>query len=85
MERIGLTMGVLSVCVNLGFAAGPPVFGLLADLTGSFTVGLIVFGCVAGVASLTLLPVKPRYWTSPAARREGPAAAPAPVRPATAQ
>ena len=76
MERIGLTMGIMSVCVNLGFAAGPPVFGWLADVNGgSFTVGMIVYGCVAAVATLTLLPVKPRYWVSPAERERSPATA----------
>jgi MFS family permease len=69
MERIGLTMGIMSVCVNLGFAAGPPVFGWLADINGgSFTTGMFIYGCVALVATLTLLPVKPRYWISPAER-----------------
>lgn len=69
MERIGMTMGIMSVCVNLGFAAGPPVFGWFADTYGSFTVGMIVYGCVATVATLTLLPIKPRYWVSPAERK----------------
>lgn len=69
MERIGLTMGIMSVCVNLGFAAGPPVFGWLADINGgSFMVGMITYGFVALVATLTLLPIKPRYWVSPADR-----------------
>lgn len=70
MERIGLTMGILSVCVNLGFAAGPPIFGWFADTYGNFTAGMIVYGCVATLATLTLLPVKPRHWTSPAERRK---------------
>lgn len=69
MERIGMTMGVMAVCVNLGFAAGPPLLGWFADTYGNFTIGMIVYGCLAGVASLTLLPLKPRYWTSPAARK----------------
>jgi MFS family permease len=66
MERIGLTIGIMSVCVNLGFAAGPPIFGWLADINGgSFMPGMIIYGCIAGVATLTLMPVKPRHWTSP--------------------
>lgn len=69
MERIGLTMGIMAVCVNLGFAVGPPLFGLLADLTGSFSAGMAVYGVVASVATLTLLPIKPRFWTSPAERK----------------
>ena len=69
MERIGLTMGIMSVCVNLGFAAGPPIFGWFADVYGNFTTAMIVYGSVATLATLTLLPVKPRYWISPAKRR----------------
>lgn len=68
MERIGLTMGVMAVCVNLGFAVGPPVFGLLADIYGSFSVGMAVYGVIASVATLTLLPIKPRYWVAPSRR-----------------
>jgi MFS family permease len=68
MERIGMTMGLMAVCVNLGFAAGPPVLGWFADTYGNFTMGMIVYGCLAAVATVLLLPVRPRYWTSPAER-----------------
>jgi MFS transporter, OFA family, oxalate/formate antiporter len=84
MERIGLTMGIMSVCVNLGFAAGPPLLGWLADLNGgSYAVGMFVYGSIAAVATLTLLPVKPRYWVSPAERERDKHRSPAP-RPAVA-
>ena len=69
MERIGMTMGVLSLCVNLGYAAGPPLFGWFADTYGNFTYGMIVFGVVAMIGTALLIPIKPRYWTSP--RRGG--------------
>ena len=68
MERIGMTMGVLSVCVNLGYAVGPPVFGWFADTYGSFSFGMVVFGIVAAIGTLLLIPIKPRYWTSPGRR-----------------
>ena len=69
LERIGLTMGIMSVCVNLGFATGPPILGWLADVNGgSFTAGMLIYGCVAAVATLTLLPVVPRHWVPPAER-----------------
>jgi OFA family oxalate/formate antiporter-like MFS transporter len=69
MERIGLTIGIMSVAVNLGFAAGPPVLGWLADINGgSFVNGVIIYGVVAAVATLTLLPVRPRHWVPPAER-----------------
>jgi MFS family permease len=55
--------------VNLGYAAGPPVLGWLADVNGgSFVNGMIIFGAIAAVATLTLLPVSPRYWVPPAER-----------------
>lgn len=72
MERIGMTMGIMAVCVNLGFAAGPPVLGLLADTYGNFTIGMIAYGFVGCIAALTLLPVRPRYWKSPRAEPSAP-------------
>jgi MFS family permease len=73
MERIGMTMGIMAVCVNLGFAVGPPVLGWFADTFGNFTIGMIVYGCIGCLAALTLLPIKPRYWKSPSAERTAPA------------
>jgi MFS family permease len=73
-ERLGMTMGIMSVCVNLGFAAGPPIFGLLADINGSYSAGLAIFAGVAALATLSIWWVKPRYWTPPA--EEAPVAAP---------
>ncbi|HEU4620093.1 MAG TPA: MFS transporter [Gammaproteobacteria bacterium] len=65
-ERLGMTMGIIEVCVNLGFAAGPPIFGLLADRSGSYSAGMVVYGSVAALATLSLWWIKPRYWTPPA-------------------
>jgi MFS family permease len=65
MQHFGLTVGVMSVFMQLGFAAGPPILGRMADAGGSYTTGLIVYGIIAFVAALTLLPVKPRFWTPP--------------------
>ena len=61
-ERFGLTMGILTLFVNLGFAVGPPLMGRMADLTGSYESGMMLYGFVALVAGLILMPVKPRYW-----------------------
>src|SRR5690606_20938109 len=66
IERIGMTMGIMGVCVNLGFAAGPPVFGWLADVYGSFSPGMAIFGTIALGATLSIWWVKPRYWRPPA-------------------
>jgi MFS family permease len=70
-ERLGLTIGIMSVAVNLGFAAGPPLLGWLADINhGSFVHGMWIYGAVAGVAVISLLRVAPRFWVPPAQRRE---------------
>ena len=81
MERIGMTLGLTEVCVNLGFAAGPPVFGWFADTYGNFSAGMVVYGVLALIGTALLLPVKPRYWVSAAEREASTAAA---ERPATA-
>jgi MFS family permease len=66
MERMGLTIGVMSVAVNLGYAAGPPVLGWLADINhGSFVRGFAIYGAVAAVALISLVRVAPRFWTPP--------------------
>src|SRR5690606_8006734 len=76
MERIGMTMGIMAVCVNLGFAAGPPIFGWMADQYGSYSPGVAVFGSVAPIATLSIWWVKPRYWAPPAQREVLPAGQP---------
>jgi OFA family oxalate/formate antiporter-like MFS transporter len=69
-ERLGLTIGIMSVAVNLGFAAGPPVLGWLADINhGSFVTGMWIYGAVAAVAVISIARVEPRFWVSPAKRR----------------
>ena len=73
MERIGTTMGIMALCVNLGYAAGPPIMAMFADRFGNFTVGMIVYGLVALVGTALLLPIKPRYWTKPGKRQAEPA------------
>jgi MFS family permease len=69
-ERLGLTIGIMSVAVNLGFAAGPPLLGWLADINhGSFVNGMWIYGAVAAVAVLSIARVVPRFWVPPAKRR----------------
>lgn len=70
-ERLGLTIGIMSVAVNLGFASGPPLLGWLADINhGSFENGMMIYGAVAAVAVVSLVRVAPRFWVPPAKRRE---------------
>jgi OFA family oxalate/formate antiporter-like MFS transporter len=80
MERLGLTIGIMSVADNLGYAVGPPLLGWLADINhGSFVNGMWIYGAVAGVAVISLARVVPRFWVPPAQRRAQEAGAQAAV------
>jgi MFS transporter, OFA family, oxalate/formate antiporter len=69
-QRLGLTIGIMSVAVNLGFASGPPLLGWLADINhGSFVNGMWIYGAVAAVAVFSIARVAPRFWVPPAKRR----------------
>ncbi|MDG2176292.1 MAG: MFS transporter [Gammaproteobacteria bacterium] len=67
-RNLGMTIGIVSVCVNLGFAAGPPFLGYLYDLNGNYTMGFVIYSGIAFLACALLLPLKPRYWTPPSKR-----------------
>jgi len=69
-RNLGMTIGLVSVAVNLGFAVGPPVLGYFYDVNGNYTMGMTVFGCVAILGAIMLLPVKPRFWTPPSQRKQ---------------
>lgn len=69
-RNLGMTIGIVSVFVNLGFAAGPPMLGWLYDQTGNYTLGFVVYSGVAMLACALLLPLKPRYWTPPGKRKD---------------
>jgi MFS family permease len=71
MEYIGMTIGIMALFMQLGFAVGPPVLGRMADVAGNYSFGLTVFGGLAIAAALTLVTVKPRFWTPPAERDPG--------------
>ncbi len=68
-RNLGMTIGIVSVFVNLGFAAGPPVLGWLFDQTGNYTLGFTIYSGVAILACFLLLPLKPRYWNPPSKRK----------------
>jgi OFA family oxalate/formate antiporter-like MFS transporter len=69
-RNLGMTIGLVSVAVNLGFAVGPPVLGYFYDVNGNYTLGMTVFGLVAIASGIMLLPVKPRFWTPPGKRKQ---------------
>jgi len=68
-RNLGMTIGLVSVAVNLGFAAGPPVLGYFVDTFGSYEYGLITYAAVAFFSFLLLIPIKPRFWTPPGKRK----------------
>ena len=68
-RNLGMTIGIVSVFVNLGFAAGPPLLGWLYDINGNYTMGFVIYSGVAMLACGLLLPLKPRYWTPPSKRK----------------
>jgi OFA family oxalate/formate antiporter-like MFS transporter len=67
-RNLGMTIGIISVAVNLGFAAGPPALGALVDHYGSFRNGFIVYTVVALIGFALMLPIRPRFWTPPSKR-----------------
>ncbi|HWK55440.1 MAG TPA: MFS transporter [Hyphomicrobiales bacterium] len=69
-RNLGMTIGVISVFINMGFAVGPPVLGHFADVNGDFKLGILIYGCLALVGLALLLPIKPRYWTPPSQRKQ---------------
>ena len=69
-RNLGMTIGLVSVAVNLGFAVGPPALGYLYDLNGNYTLGMIIFGFAAILGGIMLIPVKPRFWTPPRQRKQ---------------
>ena len=55
----GAVTGASGFITFSGVVAGPPVFALLAGLTGSYRAGFIAFGVMSGLGGLALL-LRPR-------------------------
>ncbi|MET0202826.1 MAG: MFS transporter [Casimicrobiaceae bacterium] len=51
----GAVTGAAGFITFSGVVAGPPIFALLAGLTGSYRVGFVAFGVMSGLAGLMLL------------------------------
>ena len=62
-----MTIGIMALFMQLGFAVGPTVLGRMA---GNYSFGLTVYGSLAFLAALTLATVKPRFWTPPSQRTQ---------------
>jgi MFS family permease len=69
-RNMGMTIGLVSVAVNLGFATGPAVMGYLVDIYHNYTNALLCYAAVAFVGFAMLLPIKPRFWVPPSQRRK---------------
>ncbi len=67
-ENLGLNMGIFGAFLQLGFAVGVPALGWSYDYFGSYSNGFIVAALCAVMAAVMLLPVRPRFWSPPAAR-----------------
>ncbi len=51
-ERLGLSYGIISTCLNLGIVVGPTLVGAIRDVTGSYQAG---YALMAGLALLITL------------------------------
>ncbi len=69
-RNLGMTIGIVSVAVNLGFAAGPPLLGAFVDHYGNYTMGFIAYTVIALIGFALMLPIRPRFWTPPSKRRQ---------------
>ncbi len=69
-RNLGMTIGIISVAVNLGFAAGPPVLGMFVDHFGNYNIGLMVYTVIALAGFGLMMPIKPRFWVPPSQRKQ---------------
>ena len=58
---LGKTIGILTACVTVGFAVGPPLVGYMHDVQGSYRNAFFLLIGVSVAAGLTLLGVTPTY------------------------
>lgn len=59
---LGKTIGILTACVTIGFALGPPIVGYLYDTQGNYRTAFFLLIGVSIAAGLSLLGVKATYW-----------------------
>ena len=58
---LGKTIGILTACVTVGFAIGPPLVGYMSDTQGSYRNAFIMLAVASIAAGLSLLGVKTTY------------------------
>ena len=58
---LGKTIGILTACVTIGFALGPPIVGYLYDTQGNYRSAFFLLVGVSIAAGLALFGVKPTY------------------------
>lgn len=56
-ERSGTTIGSTNAIMRIGAIIIPPIFGLCADTSGSYTIGWLAMGCCAIIATLAMLSI----------------------------
>lgn len=59
---LGLTIGIFSSILHLGFATGPWVMGRVHTETGSYVGGFIGFSIAALIAAILVSRVRPAHW-----------------------
>jgi ACS family hexuronate transporter-like MFS transporter len=58
LERAGQVAGLTSAFTNIGILVGPPVFGALVDVTGSYRSSWLMLAAVGAVAAACLFAVR---------------------------
>jgi len=61
-KLLGRTIGLLTACVTIGFAAGPPVVGWLYDSSGSYSSAFTLLAVMSVGAAIAVLGARPVYW-----------------------
>jgi len=81
-KLLGRTIGLLTACVTLGFAAGPPIVGYLYDTQGTYRYAFMMLAAMAVAAGLVILAVQPVYWEAHLRPRSGKEKTPQTAEPA---
>ena len=81
-KLLGRTIGLLTACVTVGFAAGPPIVGYLYDTQGTYRYAFMMLAAMAVTAGLVILAAKPVYWETHIKQRRDKESAPQTPEPA---